>query len=220
MGGDLVDAFCATKHPTGMSSDALSPDEQVEAMTDLLNQLDRQGKLGGVQTGNHDNWSDSAGYRFERFLSELSCPVFSGEGEIDLFIAGAEKYTVWWAHTTWGNSKINITNAPKRALQFNSERADIALVGHTHQASAEQFDIAGKSKVAIVGGTYKTQDSYGKKWGMGSVGLPGYTLLLWPDSKHVEVSRTPEVAQDFLLSQIYQLTTDESWVDPYTRSKK
>lgn len=216
MGGDLVDAFAATKHPTGMMGDSIPPDEQTEAMMAMISDLDWRGKLGAVQTGNHDNRADVAGYRYERFLRELYCPVFSGAGEIHAMVGdGAERYTIYWSHTHWGKSKLNITNAAKRALQFSSDRADIALLGHTHQASAEHFDIAGKQKLAIVGGTYKQHDAWATKWGYSNPGKPGYTLILWPDEHRIEVMRDPKMARSFLLGTIREATEGKQ-DDPYT----
>lgn len=217
VGGDIIDAFNSAKHPTGISGDALPVDEQLEAMADILLTLDRAGKLGGFQAGNHDHWSDVAGYRFERFLSELNCPVFSGAGNINTIVNGGQMYRIFWSHTHWGGSRLNVTNASKRALQFSSPHADIALLGHTHQASAESFDIAGEKKVAVVGGTYKLHDGYGAKWGMGAPGTPGYTLLLWPDDKRVEVMRDPVITRQVIRGLIDDYYLGENEIDPYTQ---
>ncbi len=220
MGGDIIDAFSPTKHASGMMGDAIPPDEQLEAMMDVMGELDRKGKLGAFQTGNHDNFSDLAGYRFERFLHELQCPVFSGAGNIDTIVNGGQKYRIYWSHSHWGNSKLNISNAAKRALQFSSPHADIALLGHVHQSSAENFDIGGEQKVAVVGGTYKRKDSWAGKWGMTTPGMPGYTLLLWPDQKRMDVIRDPQTARQVMrgLIQEYYMNNDD--LDPYSEMIK
>jgi len=216
MGGDLIDAFSPAKHPTGMGGNALAPDEQVEAMMDMLTRLDEKSKLGAIQIGNHDDWADVAGYRFERFLQELQCPIFKGAGNINIMVGdGGETYRVYWSHTHWGNSKLNITNAAKRAMQFSSPDAEIALLGHVHKASAEQFDIAGEDKIAIIGGTYKQKDSWASKWGMNTPGKPGYTIFLWPDQHRKEVIRTPEFASDILTNAIRNEEEDR-YIDPYS----
>lgn len=209
-GGDFIDAFSPTKHPIAAGSDAIPPDEQMLAVLENLKHLDQRGKLGAVQIGNHDKWSEMAGYRFEQFLQELQCPVFSVGGNIDIVVGEqGEHYRVFFSHTHWGNSKINLTNASKRALQYTSPHADLALLGHTHGASAETFDIAGERRGAILGGTYKTEDKHGKFWGMGAAGAPGYTVILWPDQHHFEIVRDPEIAQQFILGQIALLENNE-----------
>jgi len=192
MGGDLIDAFSPTKNATGMMADAINPDEQAEAVMSMLVDLDHHSKLGGVQIGNHDAWVDLSGYRFERFLQELQCPVFQGAGNINILVgSGGEKYRVYWSHTHWGNSKLNITNAAKRALQFSSPDAEIALLGHVHQSSAEHFDIGS------------------------TPGAPGYTIMLWPNEHKKAVFRNPQDAKDYIVNAIRNAEED-GYIDPYT----
>jgi len=201
-GGDMIDNFSPIKHPSGMMSDALPPDEQALAQIDKLQQLQKLHKLGAVQIGNHDDWLGLAGMRFQTFLKDLECPVYSGEGIVTVKVGEQEEYQIYWSHSHWGNSKLNITNSAKRALQFNAPEADLAMLGHTHQSAFEMFDMAGRLRGAIVGGTYKLYDSYGKKWGMGNAGLPGMTVIMWPDKHQFEIVRSPEIAQQFILGQI------------------
>ena len=201
-GGDLVDAFNPFKHPSGMHSNAFPPDEQALYQLDKLKFLDGMNKLGAVQIGNHDDWFGVAGVRYQTFLRDLKCPIYGGEGILDIKVGGQEEYKIYWSHTHWGNSKLNITNAAKRAIQFNAPDADIALLGHTHQASAEVLDMAGKVKGAVVGGTYKQFDTYGKKWGMGYPGMPGRTIILYPDRHMFEIVREPETARQIILGAI------------------
>lgn len=201
-GGDLIDNFSPIKHPSGMMSDAIPPDEQALAQLDKLMKLDKLNKLGAVQIGNHDDWLGLAGMRFQTFLRDLACPVYSGEGIININVGGKEKYVAYWSHHHWGASKLNVTNAAKRAIQFNAPNADLAMLGHTHQAAFEMFDLAGKTRGVIVGGTYKLHDTFGSKWGMGYPGLPGMTVIMWPDKHMFEIVRSPEIAQQFILGQI------------------
>jgi len=216
MGGDIIDAFSPTKHQTGMMADVFNPDEQVEAMMDILQQMDALGKLGAVQVGNHDYWADQAGYRFERFLRELQCPVFQGAGDLHIMVGDqGERYQVYWSHTHFGSSRINITNSTKRALDFSSRNAEIALLGHTHQASAEVFDKAGRQFAGIVGGTYKLHDKWAARWGEKNAGRPGYTLLLWPDVHKFEVVRSPKTARKFIIDAICH-AKEQGYIDPYT----
>jgi predicted phosphodiesterase len=215
MGGDIIDAFSPTKHPSGMAGDIFNPDEQLEYMMDVMLGFDRRSKLGAVHLGNHDHWTDLAGYRFDRFLSELNCPIFQGSGNLNVIVGNGEKYRIFLAHTHWGNSKINITNSAKRALQFTSPDADIALLGHTHQASAENFVIGGKQKIAVVGGTYKVEDGWASRWGFGKAPIGGYTLMLYPNTRHMEVLRRPQTASDNIINAIRNAEED-GYVDPYT----
>jgi len=82
---------------------------------------------------------------------------------------------------------MNITNAPKRALEYGFPDARIMLIGDDHQSSAENFDKNGRRLLVIDGGTYKTMDSTGKKWGLGPAGRGGYGIFLWPNEHRFEV---------------------------------
>lgn len=214
VGGDLVDAFSPTKHPSGMMGNPISPDQQVGAIMDLLERLDRAGKLGAVQIGNHDDFALQAGYKFQTFLRGLQCPVFPGDGTIDVNVGASQPYQLYWSHSHWGNSKLNITNAAKRALQFTAPKADIALLGHTHQAAFEVFDIGGETKGAVVGGTYKRKDSWASKWGMSKPGFATTTVMLWPDQKHFEMYKDPLQAAKTIEARIIQ---DEAGETSYQR---
>lgn len=216
MGGDLVDAFNPIKHAKAMRGDALPVEEQIEAIMDRVGYLDQIGKLGGVQLGNHDDFVDVAGIDFVYFLRELQCPVFTGAGDLDVVVQG-QNYRIFWSHAHWGNSKLNPTNACKRAIEHSSPEADLVFLGHTHQSTQEHFDRAGIDRGGIVGGTYKLNDSYGRKWGMGKVGSPGHTVLLWPGERHFEMVRDPQFASDYLKNAIQHLD-NENYVNPYTQS--
>ncbi|GIW70321.1 MAG: hypothetical protein KatS3mg101_1068 [Patescibacteria group bacterium] len=213
MGGDMIDAFSPTKHPTGMMNDIMPPDEQADIMLGVLEDFDQQSKLVGVLLGNHDHFINEAGYRFEKFLSRIKAPVYQGAGNLNILVGeGGEKYRIFVSHTHWGSSKINITNAAKRALQFTSPDADMAFLGHTHQASCEIYHIGGKHKIALVGGTYKVDDKWLQKWGSLEKPLGGFTVFFYPDKHHMEVVRYPDIARDVILSMIKY----DNRPDPYT----
>lgn len=197
IGGDVVDNFGLKHAHAGIMGDAISPQQQIDTMMSKLSDLDQKGKLGAVQIGNHDDWLELAGLQFEHFMSGLTCPVYGAGGTLDI-IHGKETYNVWWGHTHWGNSKINPTNATKRALEYTAPDCEVALIGHTHVADSVIFDKAGKRKIGVVGGTYKLSDKLGRKWGLGVVGEAGYTLMLWPNTHKMELVREPLTASEFI----------------------
>jgi hypothetical protein len=52
-----------------------------------------------------------------------------------------------------------------------------------------------------VGGTYKLNDGFAKRW-IGDPQPGGFTLLMYPDRKFMQLVRYPEIAQSILLGEI------------------
>lgn len=219
-GGDMVDNFQPQHISSGMIGDGVPPDIQIQAMMEKMAELDRKSKVGAVCFGNHDDWTfRTAGMDFyNTFMGDFNAPIFGKGGMLHIMVGeSGQKYDVGINHTHWGNSKINPTNAAKRAMDYSYQGADIALLGHIHVAAGEQFDRAGEQKIAVIGGTYKTSDTHAQKWGMGQPGKAGYTVMLWPDEKKMQLFRTPDDASAFLRGQIALLGKEGK--DPYSEMK-
>lgn len=204
-GGDLVDNYSAIKHPSGIWGDAVTPEDQFFGLADLLTRMDADGKLAAIVWGNHDEWSALAGINpFSTFFRHVSCPLFiDGGGELHTNVGG-HTYHLGLRHVFWGHSKLNLTNSPKRMIQFWRTDLDAAFTGHVHYAAGEDFVFAGQQRVACVGGTYKLFDSFGKRW-VGDAQPGGFTLLMYPDRKLMQLCRYPELAADIILGKIARL---------------
>lgn len=205
--GDHVDNFNAVKHPTGMTENPLPPHYQAIVLFRKLLELDRKNKVAVISQGNHDLFGFLGGQDFfETFASEFQCPIFTQGGSLDINTAGYT-YKMILNHTYWGRSKINITNASKRLIEYESgeKTADIGWLGHTHQSSFEHFTKGGKDIVAVVSGTYKVDDPWAAQNGIGSrAGHAGITLVLWPDQRKMEVFKDMRTAQQFMLGRIWE----------------
>lgn len=203
--GDHVDFFNPTVHPTGMAENPLPPQMQARAYLKMLSELDRLGKLAVVGQGNHDQFGAIAGQDFfDTFLHDLSAPIFT-EGGILNIQTDQVKYRIVMNHTFWGKSKINLTNAAKRLIEYEGAGdVDVGWVGHTHDSAYEVFSKGGRDLVAVISGTYKLDDKFGKKWGMGREGMPGICLMLWQDERKIEVFKNLETAQQMLLGLVHQ----------------
>lgn len=201
-GGDEIDNFNAVKYPDGIWHDGVSPEDQMKAWAELLSRLDEQSKLGAIVWGNHTEFSSAAGINpYSAFFSEVSCPLFVDGGGVLNIILNNIKYRIGIRHTFWGGSKLNITNSPKRMIQFGYPNLDAAFVGHTHNAGGEMFTLEGQEKIAVTGGTYKTKDTFKKRWD-GDPHEAGFTILLYPNEKQMLLTRYPEQARDMILGQI------------------
>jgi hypothetical protein len=204
--GDHTDSFAPTKHPSGMFENPLPPHFQAKALFQRLLELDKLGKIGSIAHGNHDLFGFDGGQDYyETFAKEFNAPIFDRGGLLNIQTA-AYTYRMVHNHTFWGRSKINITNAAKRLIEYEGGGdADIGWVAHTHQSSYELFTKGPKEQVAVVSGTYKVDDPWAERIGIGGrSGHPGITLLLWPTERRMEVMKDIRVAQNFILSMIFR----------------
>lgn len=209
--GDQIDNFSPTVIPDGMLNDPISPQMQAQVFMERLSELDRKSKIGLLAHGNHDDWIRAAGYDFyQTFMREFEAPVFDEGGILNMVVQGVD-YRMAVNHQFWGKSKINMTNQPKRMIEYmGGGEVDIGWVGHTHQAGYEHFDKGPKDLIAVVSGTYKQDDAWGKKKGIDShAGMPGISLMLWPYERRMEVFKDIEVAQDFMIAMITEYETPE-----------
>jgi hypothetical protein len=194
-GGDEINNFNAGKYPDGIWKDGISPEEQMVAWSDQLEQLDDLSKVAAMVWGNHTEFSNFAGINpYSAFFDQsVSCPIFVDGGGVLNCNVGDFTYRVGMRHTFWGGSKLNITNAAKKMILHGYPNLDVAMLGHTHYAAAEMFVNAGQEKIAIQGGTYKLYDGFRKRWD-GNPHRGGFTILLYPDRKEMGLCRTPQAA--------------------------
>ena len=204
--GDHIDNFNAVIHPTGMTEDPIPPQLQARAFMQRLLELDRKSKIACLGQGNHDDFGFAAGQDFyQSFMADFQAPIFTQGGILNMVLPG-EKYRMILNHQYWGKSKINITNAPKRLIEYEGGgNVDIGWLGHTHQSSYEHFTKGSREQLAVVSGTYKDNDPWAAKHGIsGREGDPGITVVLWPHEKKMQAFKDMEVAQQFILGKIFQ----------------
>jgi len=219
LGGDMTDNFSPKHIPEGMLGDGVSPELQTRAFMGKLLDLDQKSKIGAICFGNHDDWTfRSAGMDYyNTFMGDFQAPIFGKGGTLQIFVGeGGQRYQVGINHTHWGNSKINPTNAAKRAMEYSYPDSDIGLLGHVHVSAGEQYDRGGNQKIAVIGGTYKVDDSFSAKWGMGVPGRAGYTIMMWPNEKKMQLFREPEDAAAFIKGAIQTKAEGGDWEDPYS----
>lgn len=206
--GDMVDSFNAGHIPEGIWHDGVKPEDQNAAWADLLGTLDRTDKLVALTWGNHDEFSTMAGINvFSAFFDKVRCPLFVDGGGVLNVRVGQQSYRLGLRHTHWGQSKLNLTNASKRMIQFWRPNLDAAFLGHVHYAAGEDYVFAGEQKIAVVCGTMKLLDGFRKRW-VGDPQPGGFTLLMYPDRKLMQLCRYPDLAADIILGKIARLPKD------------
>ena len=100
-------------------------------------------------------------------------------GDVDLMVKVRHK---WQGRSMW-----NATHGIERDLRMNDPDWDLAVGGHTHaQCVVREFAHAGKKHAAVQLGTYKQDDSFGRRLGLNLMqGSGSMTLVLWPDGRHI-----------------------------------
>ena len=102
-------------------------------------------------------------------------------------------------------------------IQFWRPNLDAAFLGHVHYAAGEDYVFAGEQKIAVVCGTYKCDDGFRKRW-VGDPQPGGFTLLMYPDRKLMQLCRYPDLAADIILGKIARMPPDrEAKVIPFTK---
>ena len=204
--GDEIDNFMVTLGgaANGVYENPLSPQQQGQLFRKMFKGMDDLDKIIAFSFGNHNQWLRGAGYKFENtWLQNFKAPVLNCGGVVTVKY-GSQDYKVAISHMHWGTSKLNPTNACKRMLEHDFPEADIAFLGHTHQKEMLQFTRAGQNRVAVIGGTYKTEDEFGSEHGMGSSrgNIGGITLALFPDTKKIVPFYSIQEAEEDLLLRL------------------
>ncbi|MGB9707073.1 MAG: metallophosphoesterase [Microgenomates group bacterium] len=197
--GDQVDNFLVdTVQAAGVYEDAISPEQQALLVRSLLKELDSRQKLLGISFGNHEDFIQRGGLSFEgTWLRDLSCPIFNCGGLLILKYGGQE-YKIALTHRFWGFSKLNPTNACKRFMEHAYPDADVIYLAHSHQREYLYFERGGKGRVAIVGGTYKVDDEFGQKRGIGVGGqMGGLVLGLSGKKREMRVFESVPTAREY-----------------------
>jgi predicted phosphodiesterase len=206
--GDHVNNFNAAlgRLATGMFEDPVHPQIVSRAWAEKLKALDDKNKIAVLGFGNHDDFAEHAGQDwYDTFLGKMKCPIFTSGGLLHILVGG-QHYEMAMTHEYWGVSKLNPTNACKRFLEHEYPTADIAFLGHTHQSEGLQFERGGIKRVAVIGGTYKDEDIYARKRGIGGrSGTPGWVIFLYPDVKKMQLFSDIEVAQQVMTSFIFNV---------------
>ncbi len=211
--GDDIDNFIALgKIATGTYENPLPPQLQAIAYMDRLEKDVKEGKVGAMAYGNHNNFGDITGYDWlETWARKLpkKIPIFTAGGLLHLKV-GSQVYDIAMTHRYWGRSQLNPTNMVKRFMEYEYPDADVYLTAHTHQGELLTFDRAGEEKIGAVVGTYKLGvDGRGETWARqmgigGRAGRAGMAILFYPNEHKMVGFRHTEDAQQFMLSLIHE----------------
>jgi hypothetical protein len=133
--GDLMEIALRDSVGHGVYQQKLNPQEQVEAMIELLTPLAEANLLVGIHEGNHEQRiTKGTGIDITKFIAKLLKIPYCSYACWHLINVGKQKYTLYSTHgssnSTQSYTKLNA--AIKIGYFLNS---DIIAYGHTHELS-------------------------------------------------------------------------------------
>ncbi len=173
--GDVTDNFVIGKlvsvqmhQPTTLEHERLFAEWFVETLKDSI--------IAWI-SGNHDNWTYKvSGFDpYKHYLKGVNCLFDRNEILFDLQVGDYSER--WCARHKWRSGSIfNPTHGMEVGWERNGMDFDVAIGGHTHIATIyREFIKHDIKRAAVLLGTYKILDEYGKECGFanthsGSVG--------------------------------------------------
>lgn len=137
-------------------------------------------------SGNHENWTHQlAGYdRIRECLKGTRVLYDRHEIAFTLHLAKA-MWKIKVRHKWRGTSVFNDTHGIEVGWQRGTSEFDIGVGGHTHRATLiRPFIRHHEKKYAVLTGTYKTEDEYGRQLGLAeSHGSGCGAIIFFPDGR-------------------------------------
>jgi UDP-2,3-diacylglucosamine pyrophosphatase LpxH len=197
--GDMGDFFNPRILAEAMMDTIAHPDEQMATIRAFYEKYHKN-ILYGV-SGNHDDWvRRTSGVEPYRWLTQdLDVPLLNSGGMLNLNVNGIEyKGLMYHAIGKFGSS-FNGTHASKQMLRMQDD-ADFTVSGHVHTFDIEKTTIRNKQVTAIVVGTPKVEDMFGKRsYGLGQKPQAGFpTLFFDGKKKNIEVIEDIDTAEDHI----------------------
>jgi len=194
--GDGVDNWLFARFMRLQREQTIQHDEEWA----LLEYFLLRAKLVVAVAGNHDNWSYmmAGSDRIRECLKNTRVLYDKHEVEFTLQLAGAS-WQVKARHKWKGNSVFNDTHGIEVGWQRGTSEFDIGIGSHTHRATLiRPFIRHHEKKFAVLTGTYKTEDEYGRELGYAkSHGSGCGAIIFYPDGR-MFACEDLETAADFL----------------------
>lgn len=183
--GDAVDNFPASfKSAAAVFSQVIPPQIQHRVYTKILVELAVRGKIIARTWGNHEEMTERHGGGGADYAYDELLPYLKTMGRLRLTV-GATEYKVFASHTFPGKSYLHANHQNKRAVRFLWPEADMALSGDTHQGPEhEEFIHDGRHRISVLCGTFKTDDTYSKRY-YGNAQKSDQAIVLFPDRHHM-----------------------------------
>ena len=137
--GDLVDTGLKSSVGASMYQQSIHPQQQLEAMVDLLTPLAEAGLILGIHKGNHEaRIEKDTGIDITKVMCRILGVKYLGSACWSLFKVGKRNYKIYSMH---GASGSRFLHTKLKAITdiSHSFSADLMAMGHVHEkAEAEQ----------------------------------------------------------------------------------
>lgn len=186
--GDYVEGVTlAAKAASSLFSGAFNaPDLQDWAAREYLSRA--SGKWLALVAGNHDEWlaKVTGVTRTDKLARYMEIPYFCQGGGTIFAHVGDQRYVIAVTHNAKGNSRLNTSNAQRRAFDEwpQWDNCDVIVCGHLHYNDLHVQTRKGGRCVYLRSGTAKLHDGYAADHGFKpEYGIP--LAILLPDEKRV-----------------------------------
>ena len=161
--GDGIDNWIIPKMQGLQRGQAMPFDDELALFRAWITTI--SSKLLVVVAGNHDNWTTKlAGFDWLKSITPTTTLYDPQQITFDVH-HGNNKVRICVRHKWRGNSILNPTHALERAARDID--ADIYVGGHTHIGTLfRSFTVRDKERIAVLTGTYKIHDAFGREIGV------------------------------------------------------
>ncbi len=163
--GDTIDNFIVGKLLMENAKDSLAIQKQWDLAKHYIEAFGD--RLIGVNSGNHNQWATKLmGVDYDRQITPNGVLYDADEINFTVAIGDGHSVRILVRHKWRGNSLYNPTHAIERAARFDSSRPDVFVGAHVHQgATAREFTLDCKRKLALMSSSYKVYDGYQRQEG-------------------------------------------------------
>ena len=196
--GDGYDNWIVGRLQRLQRDQAMPYDAEVQLFVNYLEMLKHE-MLFAIP-GNHEGWTYSlAGLEVVKQTLQNAMALYYPDEVVFRLKVGPSTWVVKARHQWKYSSIFNPTQAQEVGWQRGDVDFDIALGGHTHVGTyCRPFHRHGKKRFAILTGTYKVNDRYGRQLGFPEPkGLGSGAMLFHPDGRTMWAEDL-ETAADFL----------------------
>lgn len=195
--GDLLDNFILPKMIHARFDNEVTPIGEWTLVKKYLGVV--APKLIASVNGNHEFWTTAlTGIDYFKDVLERVNPdaIYDPDDALITLKVNAAEFPMRIRHLWQGNSIWNPTHGVERAAKFDGDFT-IGIGGHTHASGlARQMNVAGKTGMAVLCGSYKAFDPYARQKGFAKPnGSTAVTLILSDDGSIVGVDRLETAAR-------------------------
>lgn len=166
LAGDLLDNFVAQKLMHARHNTAVGIEDEWELVRHYLEIV--APKLLVSVAGNHERFTYTlSGIDYFRTVIGRVAPqaIYDSDDALFNLKLGKTEFPIRVRHNWQGSSIWNITHQIERAAKFDNNFI-CGIGGHTHASSVcRQFNLAGRTAMAVLCGSYKAFDLYAKQKG-------------------------------------------------------